>query len=364
MTAQYESVEMRSRVPGVPLISVIIPNYNYEDYVGAAIDSALNLDWPRVEVIVIDDGSTDRSRSVLASYGDRIKTIFQENSGQLVACNKGFALARGEIIVFLDSDDVLDRSLAREIVAIWTPRVSKVQVQMRAIDARGQPTGSLFPQFPFVPTPEQIRRWATRSSAYPTPPGSGNAYSRWFLGCLFPLHDTCGTANDSYSLAAAPFLGDVLTIAKPLVSYRVHGRNQGALLRLDARQFQRQLSRARLRRQYACRIARNVGIELREDAVDRSLTYLAYRISSLKLARETHPVANDSASRCLLDFSLAFFVPQGVGFKTRLSLLLWGWAVCLLPATLASRLVLWRFAPHARPRTLRHLLTKLRVARA
>jgi len=119
-----------------------------------------------------------------------------------------------------------------------------------------------------------------------------------------------------------------------------------------------------LRRQYACRIARNVGIELRDDAVDRSLTYLAYRISSLKLARKTHPIANDSAWRCLADFSLAFFVPQGVGLKARLSLLLWGWAVCLLPASIATRLVLWRFAPHARPRTLKHLLTKLRVARA
>ncbi len=187
-------------------------------------------------------------------------------------------------MIFLDSDDVLAPSLAREAYAVWTPRVSKVQVQMRCIDARGHFMGNVFPQFHKVPTPEEIRTWAATSSAYPTPPGSGNVYARWFLESIFPLYDTCGTANDSYCLAAAPFLGDVVTVAKPLVSYRVHGRNQGALLNLDVRQFERQMTRARLRRKYACSIARSIGLELREDAVDRSFTYLCYRASSLKMA--------------------------------------------------------------------------------
>lgn len=350
--------------PELPLISVIIPNYNYEAYLGEAIDSALNLDWPRVEVIVIDDGSTDGSRAVLERYGTRIKTILQENSGQLVACNKGLTLSQGEIVIFLDSDDVLAPSLAREAYAVWTPRVSKVQVQMRCIDARGHFMGNVFPQFHKVPTPEEIRTWAATSSAYPTPPGSGNVYARWFLERIFPLYDLCGTANDSYCLAAAPFLGDVVTVAKPLVSYRVHGRNQGALLNLDVRQFERQMTRARLRRKYACSIARSIGLELREDAVDRSFTYLCYRASSLKMAPGKHPLANDSALRCLLDITRAFFTPQGLSLRARVSMLVWGWAVCLLPAFLASRLILWRFAPSARPPTLKTLLGRLKVVRA
>ncbi len=347
----------------LPLISVIIPNYNYEAYVGNAIDSALDLDWPRVEVIVIDDGSTDGSRAVLARYGSRIKTIVQENSGQLVACNKGLALSSGELVIFLDSDDVLDPSLAREAYAVWTPRVSKAQVQMRSIDAQGRFSGSVFPQFLTVPSPQDIRRWAASSSAYPTPPGSGNVYARWFLERIFPLHDTCGTANDSYCLAAAPFLGDVVTIAKPLVSYRIHGRNQGALLRLDAKQFVRQMTRARLRRKYACSIAQTIGMTLREDAVDRSFTYLCYRASSLKMLPHTHPLTNDSALRCLRDFTRAFFTPQGLSLKARISMLVWGWAVCLLPASAAGRLILWRFAPLARPSSLKTLLGRLKVVR-
>jgi hypothetical protein len=344
-----------------PLISVVIPNYNYEDYVGQAIDSALNLDWPNVEVIVIDDGSTDGSREVIGRYGERIQTIFQENSGQLVGCNKGLALSRGEIVIFLDSDDVLHPELAREAMAVWTPKVSKVQVQMRSIDAQGRPNGSYFPQYHLVPTPHDVRRWATHAAAYPTPPGSGNVYARWFLERIFPLVDVAGTANDSYCLAAAPFLGDVITIAKPLVSYRVHGKNQGALSSLDARQFPRQMVRARQRRAYAQQVAQAAGIELSADAINSSLTYLCYRLGSWVLAPQDHPLPGDSRWRVLKDITAAVFVPQGLTLKARVAILVWAWAVALAPAVLGRKLILWRFAPATRPQQLRRWMTRLRV---
>ncbi len=343
------------------LISVVIPNYNYQDYVGPAIDSALALDWPNVEVIVIDDGSTDKSREVIASYGSRIKTILQDNSGQLVGCNKGFAMSRGEIVIFLDSDDLLHPTLVRELMAVWTPQVSKVQVQMRSIDAQGTPNGSFFPQYHVVPTAGDIRAWSTATTAYPTPPGSGNAYSRWFLEKIFPLHDVCGTANDSYCLAAAPYLGDVLTIPKPLVSYRVHGKNQGALSTLDARQFARQMTRARQRQGYAMAVAANVGIALDPQAVNRSLTYLCYRLGSWKLAPESHPLPGDSTFSVLKDVSAAFAAPQGLSDKARWAILLWAWAVGLSPGPLADKLILWRFAPATRPQALRRWMTRLRI---
>ncbi|MEP6876613.1 MAG: glycosyltransferase family A protein, partial [Burkholderiales bacterium] len=347
----------------VPKISVIIPNFNYAAYVGPAIDSALSLDWPDLEVIVIDDGSTDDSRAVIEGYGARISVILQENSGQLVACNKGFALSHGDIVIFLDSDDLLHPSLARELVAVWTPRTSKVQVQMLTIDGQGRATGSFFPQYHIVPSAEQVRAWSTSTSAYPTPPGSGNAYSRWFLARIFPLSDTCGSANDSYCLAAAPLLGDVHTIARPLVSYRIHGKNQGALSTLDVHQFERQLTRAHQRFAYAQGIARTVGIELQPKAIDRSVGTLCYRIASLKLAPEMHPIAGDSTRRVLGDVWVALLAPQGIDFRGRVAMLVWFWAVCLAPALLARRLFLWRFAPSARPLALRGLLTQLGVVR-
>jgi hypothetical protein len=346
-----------------PLISVIIPNYNYEAYVGAAIDSALALEWPRVEVIVIDDGSTDGSRRIIESYGDRIQAIYQENSGQLVACNKGYALSRGQIVIFLDSDDVLRPALAREIVAVWSPSVSKVQVQMQVVDARGEPTGAYFPQYHVVPTPKQVSDWARHTTAYPTPPGSGNAYSRWFLDRIFPLHNTCGTANDSYCLAAAPLLGDVVTIAKPLVAYRVHGKNQGAMAKLDLHQFERQMTRARQRLAYAQGIAHQQGQPIADSAIDLSLNYLGYRIGSLRLAPQSHPVP-DSRWRCLRDVCRAFFAPQGLTLKARVAMLAWATGALLAPQAVASRLILWRFAPGTRPQALKGWLVRARVVRA
>ena len=346
------------------MISVIIPNFNYEAYVAQAIDSALALDWPSLEVIVIDDGSTDGSRRIIEAYGDRIQAIYQENAGQLVACNKGYARSRGDVVIFLDSDDVLQPSLAREVMAAMSPLVSKVQVQMQVIDARGEPTGAYFPQFHVVPTPAQVSEWVRKTTAYPTPPGSANAYPRWFLDRIFPLRNTCGTANDSYCLAAAPLLGEVVTIAKPLVGYRVHGKNQGALSKLDVHQFERQMTRARQRLVYAQGIAREEGFRIPDGAIDRSLSYLGYRIGSLVLAPETHPIEHDSRWKLLAHVSRAVFAPQGLSVKARVAMGLWAFAVLLTPQALASRFILWRFAPSSRPQALKGWLVRARVVRA
>lgn len=90
-----------------PLVSVIIPNYNYERYIGKAIESALSQTHSAVEVIVIDDGSTDGSRSVISTYGGQVQTCFQENQGLPAARNSGIQQARGEFLLFLDADDWL-----------------------------------------------------------------------------------------------------------------------------------------------------------------------------------------------------------------------------------------------------------------
>ena len=88
-------------------ISVIIPNYNGARFLRQAIDSALDQQGVDVEVIVVDDGSTDGSRQVIESYGARIRPIFQNNQGACAARNAGLALARGEYLKFLDGDDYL-----------------------------------------------------------------------------------------------------------------------------------------------------------------------------------------------------------------------------------------------------------------
>lgn len=345
-------------------VSIIIQNYNYAEFVGAAIDSAIKLDWPDKEVIVVDDGSTDGSRAVIERYADRAALIFQQRSTQRVAYNAGFAASRGNAVIFLDADDLLHPMLMREVAAVWRPDLSKVQVQMARVDAGGAPLGSVFPPYDIMPTPERIRDWLRQTSGYPTPPGSGNIYARTFLEKIFPLDDSCGDTGDSPCLAAAPYLGDIVTIAKPLVSYRVHGRNYSALSTLDAARFAREVTTARRRFAFSQRIAATAGIIVPDDHLNKSLHYLQHRLVSVKLAAAFHPVVGDSVAAVLADVLRSAIIFPAAARKTRLAILLWALAVAISPQPVAERLVLWKFVPSAQPGRLRKALSRLGVVQA
>lgn len=93
-----------------PLISVIITNYNYEKFIGEAIESVLNQTYENIELIVIDDGSTDGSRDVIKKYEKDypdIRILLQENKGVVPTRNRGLKEARGEFLIFIDADDTI-----------------------------------------------------------------------------------------------------------------------------------------------------------------------------------------------------------------------------------------------------------------
>jgi glycosyltransferase involved in cell wall biosynthesis len=99
-----------------PLVSVIIPTYNGSAFLRETIDSALAQTYPRVEVVVVDDGSTDSTPDILASYGDRIKAVTQRNAGTSAARNTGICESSGAYIAFLDHDDLwLPEKLAKQV---------------------------------------------------------------------------------------------------------------------------------------------------------------------------------------------------------------------------------------------------------
>jgi glycosyltransferase involved in cell wall biosynthesis len=102
-----------------PLVSILINNYNYGRFLRAAIDSALDQTYPVIEVIVVDDGSTDGSDDIIKSYGNKITPILKRNGGQASAFNTGFAASQGEIICLLDSDDLFKPDKVAEIVQIF-----------------------------------------------------------------------------------------------------------------------------------------------------------------------------------------------------------------------------------------------------
>ncbi|WP_375401448.1 glycosyltransferase [uncultured Amnibacterium sp.] len=322
-------------------LSVIVSNYNYEQYVAQAIESALAVDWDDVEVIVVDDGSTDGSRAVIERYRDRVTVLHQENSTQRVAANRGFAASTGDVVIFLDSDDMLTPAIAREIAAAWRPGASKYQVQMARIDAEGRIIGSVFPDYAVPPSPELIRRWATVSASYPTPPGSGNAYARSFLDRIFPLDGSTGPAADSYCLEAAPLLGDVITLPRPLVLYRVHGDNVSNLLRNDAL-FTGRVERARLRHAYGLRLLGRVE-DPERSALFRSRSLLQLRIASARLRPGDSRLPGDSRFRMLRN---ALLVPFGVGhepMRQRILIMAWCVVVLIVPVPLARRVIHRRY---------------------
>lgn len=90
-----------------PLLSVIIPACNAAKYLGETLQSVHNQLWPNLEVLVVDDGSTDNTRDVVESCGSKVRYTYQENKGVSAARNKGFGLAKGNYLVFLDADDML-----------------------------------------------------------------------------------------------------------------------------------------------------------------------------------------------------------------------------------------------------------------
>lgn len=100
-----------------PLVSFIMPNYNHAAFLGAAIESALAQTAPQVEVIVVDDGSTDNSRAVAEAYGARIRYIWQQNQGLSAARNTGVQAARGQYIALLDADDLVEPTYVERLLA-------------------------------------------------------------------------------------------------------------------------------------------------------------------------------------------------------------------------------------------------------
>ena len=105
------------------LVSVIIPTYNSVAHIRQTIDAVLAQTHPHVELIVVDDGSTDNTRAVLAEYGEKLRLVVQSNQGVCRARNAGLALARGEFICFLDHDDV------------WYPEMIALQLKAFGVDA-------------------------------------------------------------------------------------------------------------------------------------------------------------------------------------------------------------------------------------
>lgn len=207
------------------LVSIIIANFNYAEFVGAAIASALAQTYTRIEVIVVDDGSTDDSIDEISRFLPAIQFVHVKHQGQIGACTEGFKLSRGDVLIFLDADDVLlpdaVERLCRPFLA--SRNIVKVQGYMSVIDREGQAMGERIPGR--LPESGDYRALTLRHGLLPLPFAytSGNAWSRVYLQQVFPL-PTVGWLDD-YLHDLAPLHGRIESLPEAVVGYRVHGNN-------------------------------------------------------------------------------------------------------------------------------------------
>jgi cephalosporin hydroxylase/glycosyltransferase involved in cell wall biosynthesis len=216
------------------LVSIIISSYNYARYLRTAIDSALAQSHPRCEVIVVDDGSTDESREIIMSYEARVIPILKDNGGQASSMNAGFRASQGDVLIFLDSDDMLFPGAAECVVAaLASPEISKVHWPLTIVDADGKSTGDVFPEDPL--DEGELREGVIRRGVegYVWPVTSGNAWPRWFIERMFPLPESeFKVSPDLYLCTQAPLFGTIAKVDVPQGSWRVHGENNHRVQRV------------------------------------------------------------------------------------------------------------------------------------
>ncbi|MBD2056613.1 glycosyltransferase family 2 protein [Oculatella sp. FACHB-28] len=237
-----------------PLVSVLINNYNYGRFLREAIDSALNQTYPHVEVVVVDDGSTDGSQEIIKSYGDRIIPILKENGGQASAFNVGVEQSKGDFLFFLDSDDTFSPEKISRLVNLFQQVTSEnaniaICNGLEIINDRSEHLrtelinhscewkslhrvkrlkefqGQTLTQ---ISTATEVYSYAKKYRYIPFlgAPTSGVALTRSLAEQIFPL--TCHLIKvraDDFVVKAASLLGDMYFAEDALTQYRVHGSN-------------------------------------------------------------------------------------------------------------------------------------------
>jgi glycosyltransferase involved in cell wall biosynthesis len=341
------------------LVSVVINNYNYGRFLGSAIDSALGQTYPHVEVIVVDDGSTDDSSEVIARYGDRIVAIHQSNSGQGAAVNAGFARSVGSITIFLDADDALLPDLAGKVAATFrdAPDLARVQYRLQVIDAVGAPTGEWIPAA-YAPMPSgDLRRNLAKFNNYAWwPPMSGHAFNANVLRRIMPMPEApFRWSADHYLVRTSTLCGPIRSLDEICASYRVHGANRYLRAGLDLAVLRRHVAITNdthhLLQQFAATIRFDEYPAHASDAWD--LPFYASRMTLLRLDPALNPVAGDRLLPLAWRGAAVALRQTQRSVAFRLLAAAWFAAMLVAPPSLTWSLAEWFFYPHTRPRALR-----------
>jgi len=286
--------------------------------------------------LVIDDGSTDDSWQAITSFGDRVRAYRIENCGSVQACLHGLSLSQGDFVLFLDADDALYPYALSIIAEHLSAAVSKIQYQLDPINSAGEALGLPFPHLnASAKTEDHIEQIITKGF-YTTPPTSGNVWRRSMFQSLGEISYDVGIDGVAYLLA--PFEGRVISIAKALGRYRLHGRNISGAGSVNAERLRRDAHIFDLRLQHLKELTAGYGIgETKSRIRDRYLHSIQRRIMADVL--DGRPV-NGPAWIDLLKTAA-----RERGITRSAAAILWAVCIVLLPRMLARRLIEGRMDP-------------------
>lgn len=343
-----------------PLVSIIVNNFNYARFLPRSIHSALAQTYSHVEVVVVDDCSTDESADVIRSFGTRVVPVLQtKNGGQGAAFNAGYRASRGEIVLFLDSDDYLLPTAVEKVVDAFTRAsenredVAKVQFRLNLVDNDGRFI-DLYPAKRIRFDSGDVVPLLLQKGRYETPVTTGNAFSRRILDAVMPVpEEDFRICADGYLVTVVPLFGKVVSIDEPLGAYVQHGGNNwaggGGNPQASARRFRRSLEHDKHRVAALVRWAERRGLRVSSDPSLHDDFHLSTRLASLCLEPDAHPVPSDSRLELGLRGSLAALQASSLSPKQKAIVSTWFVAAGVLPEAFAKRIVSWRLVQESRP---------------
>lgn len=343
-------------------VSVVVISHNYARYLRQAIDSALAQDHRPLQVLVVDDGSTDSSPQIIRDYGDRVEPLLKPNGGNSTAINAIFPLCRGEIVMFLDADDYLYPHAVSTVAAAWQPNIAKLEFRLTLVDADGKPGGVEPPAVAPLPSGDVVPDIASWGH-YVTPVLGGNAFRRATLEQLLPIPDEplFINHNDGYLNPLSAFCGPISSVDEELGAYRLHGKNQWAYTgELAIERLHERLSHELVRERYLRAAARRGGRTLPSPLMLRNSGHVMQRLASLRLNRNSHPVPADSLLGLLRALPGALWRNPEITNGERCFTLACAVLVAALPPRAAQAPAGWALASRPRPAWLR---ASVRLAR-
>jgi glycosyltransferase involved in cell wall biosynthesis len=253
------------------LISVIMPCYNAGAHLREAVDSVLNQTYPHIELIVIDDGSTDHSLDILQSYGDRIKVLIQANQGPYPARNHGLAHAAGEYVAFLDADDWWSLDCLEKLYAalVAHPECALAYCGWQHVGAINRSNE------PFVPKnyeePDKIEQLLTGGSPWPI---HAALTRKAMVDRINGFREDLSTSLDYELWLRLAAANPVILVPQVLAFYRFHGTGQ-----ISSQPWRQAVNGWRIKRRFLQEnpeAARGLGVEKITELVDRGLLNRGY----------------------------------------------------------------------------------------